>query len=318
MRTRRLGLLVLGLMVLAAGAELFARRVLGLGDPPLSIADPQIEYLFKPSATYHRFGNVAHYNAWSMRSRDFERSKADPKELRVLLLGDSVVNGGAETDQAQLASSLLEQRLSAQFQRPVILGNVSAGSWGPPNLLAYVKRYGLFDADAVVIVLSSHDYADAPTFAPTVGVDPNYPDRTPVFALQEVFGRYLPRYVALLRPAHAEPPAKPRQRDIDWSLDSECHLIEMARSRGIPVLVAQHLEQHEYGGREDPGNRAIRDTAQRCGADVIALGAAYEVAMKRGEKPYRDEIHPSSVGQRIMADALEPWIVAHLSTTPAN
>ena len=51
----------IGLVVLLIGAELGARYVLGLGDPPLSVADSQIEYMFAPSRTYRRFGNMVAY-----------------------------------------------------------------------------------------------------------------------------------------------------------------------------------------------------------------------------------------------------------------
>ena len=40
--------LLLLLLVVIAG-ELAARLLLGLGTPPLSMADPEIEYLFKPN-----------------------------------------------------------------------------------------------------------------------------------------------------------------------------------------------------------------------------------------------------------------------------
>ena len=40
---------------------------------------------------------------------------------------------------------------------------------------AYVRRYGLFESDVLVIVVSTHDYGDAPTFQPVVGTA-DFPD----------------------------------------------------------------------------------------------------------------------------------------------
>ncbi len=58
-------------------------------------------------------------------------------------------------------------------------------------MLACVEEDGNFDADAVVIVLSKHDYADAPTFAPS---NPNtHPTQTPAMELGEAISRYLPQ-----------------------------------------------------------------------------------------------------------------------------
>src|SRR5262245_27047598 len=66
---------VLFLLALVA-AELFARFYLHLGDPPLYMADKEIEYLMVPSRTYHRFNAVSHYNRWSMRCDDFQEKKS--------------------------------------------------------------------------------------------------------------------------------------------------------------------------------------------------------------------------------------------------
>ena len=121
--------LLVALLVLLIAAELFARFYLGLGDPPLSMADPEIEYLFKPDQTCYPFHKRVHYNAWSMRSEDFPRHKSQPDELRVMVFGDSVVNGGSLTDHADLATTILQRRLSEDLGRPVVVGNISAGSW---------------------------------------------------------------------------------------------------------------------------------------------------------------------------------------------
>lgn len=82
----------IGICVIVLG-ELFARFYLGLGDPPLSVAHPTIEYMFKPNQDVYRFGNRQLYNRYGMRSPYFDREKSDD-ELRILVIGDSVVNGG--------------------------------------------------------------------------------------------------------------------------------------------------------------------------------------------------------------------------------
>lgn len=186
-------LLRLGLATIAGFAllEVVARYCFDLGDPPRMMSDPLIEYLYRPNQTCRRFGNLIHYNAYSMRADDFPPHKRSPHELRVMVVGDSVINGGAPTNQSQLATAILQRELSARLHRPVIVGNCSAPSWGPPNELAYMLRYGLFDADVVVIVLSSHDYADAPTFKSRVGVSPAAPDQQPYTAATELLLRYL-------------------------------------------------------------------------------------------------------------------------------
>jgi hypothetical protein len=56
---------VLLFLLLLAGAEALARFYLGLGDPPLTIRDPDIEYLFAPSRCYVRFGNHVCYGPFN-------------------------------------------------------------------------------------------------------------------------------------------------------------------------------------------------------------------------------------------------------------
>src|SRR5690348_1694786 len=84
------------------GAEIFARYGLGLGNPPLVMIDSKMEYVFRPGS-YRRFNNYISYNSWSMRASEVPPEKSCD-DFRVLVLGDSVVNGGALTDQNDLAS----------------------------------------------------------------------------------------------------------------------------------------------------------------------------------------------------------------------
>ena len=184
--------------LLAVSGEWWARAVLGLGDPPLSITHPRIEYLYAPNQDVRRFGKRFFVNDYSMRSAPLAARKG-ADERRVLVFGDSVVNGGNLTDHQDLATTrLAHDLLPFAGGNKVVVGNVSAGSWGPGNWLAYSQTYGFFEADVVVLVASSHDVADNPTFAP---LDPNtHPTRKPLLALTEGLTRYLPRYLpAFLR-----------------------------------------------------------------------------------------------------------------------
>src|SRR4051794_33818187 len=57
-RLRRWLVFVLILIVaLLIAGEVIARFYFGLGNPPLMMADSQIEYLYKPDQTVHRFGH---------------------------------------------------------------------------------------------------------------------------------------------------------------------------------------------------------------------------------------------------------------------
>ncbi len=297
--TRTIGLMIL----LTVGAEIIAGKVFGLGDPPLMIEDQDTEYRLKPSMTYRRFGHTYHVNAYSMRSEDFPARKTDPREVRVMVLGDSVVNGGAQLAQEDLATGILRGQLAADLGRPVVVGNVAAGSWGPPNLLAYTRRFGFFDADVVVIVLSSHDADDVPDGRKVVGVDPEFPGQSPIFALQELVGRYGMRLLRR-RGAASNAVKTSDSARVERSLAALSSLIAEARAAHAEVVLAQHLESSEAPGRERPGNRLIAEVARQAGVPIVALGPALARAAAEGRSPYRDEIHPTAAGQRIIAEQL--------------
>lgn len=309
--------LTIAVVILLAAMELFCRFYLHLGDPPLSVADPEIEYMFKPNQTVNRFGNIIHYNQWSMKSDDFPKQKSDPKELRVLVIGDSVVNGGAQTANDKTATSILQKNLQEQLHRPVHIANISAGSWGPPNQLAYLKHFGLFDADIIILVLSSHDYTDAPTFDPIVGINSDFPEHRPLFALQEAVTRYLPRYLPVLKNASGDPMGSkaPAQKDIDWCMQSIREIVDLGHAKGIPVAVVQHMEQTELGKPETSGHLVVRTTSTQAGAHVADLYDLETQSMRDGLNIYRDNIHLNIEGQKLLARVFEQIVMQQLHTT---
>lgn len=295
------GITIAVLLCVLIACELYARFSLGLGDPPLWMADPEIEYLQKPSTRYLRGGKRVEYNAYSMRCRDFPQHKTDPNELRVLLVGDSIVNGGAKTDQADIASALIERALADRTDRPVLVANIGANSWGPPNWQAYLKRFGLFDADVVVLVVNSYDYADAPTFKP---LGKKRPEHKPLLAIQEIAEKYLPR---LMRGVHRklsdfEAPVTPE--GVEWCLRATAQTIEMVRASGASVLMVQHFKRAELEGEPETGYHELRRVAIECGVDPISLGPAFSQALAAGQNPYRDAIHPNELGHRLIAERL--------------
>jgi hypothetical protein len=316
--------LLILLLLLFTGGELFARFYLGLGDPPLSQFDPTMEYRFKPDQNCKRFGNHIKYNHYSMRSDDFPLHKSQPNELRVMVIGDSIINGGALSDQSEIATSILQQKLAEDLKRPVIVGNISAGSWGPPNELAYLKQFGLFDADVLVIVLSSHDYADVPDFKPIVGVNLGWPEHKPILALWEGFERYLLprlRHQSASDEAYIAATAPPKQADIDWCTQSLHEMITLARASGARVIVAQHLEKTESMSALLPGHDIIKSACLQDKITPIQFGPPFQAARDLGQQIYRDGIHPNAIGQRIIAATLLPAIQSSLkspATIPAT
>lgn len=296
--------LAAGLVATVALAEISARKFLGLGTPPLTVADRDVEYMFAPNQDVNRFGNRILINQFGMRSAALSYQKA-PNETRILVFGDSVVNGGAQTDHQHLATTLLEQRRTSERGEPQVVGNVSAGSWGPGNWLAYARKFGLFNADAIVLVVSGHDYADNPTFAP---LNPDtHPTERPLLALLEGATRYLPRYVPALGSLVATELPSPTASadDIERGLKDLREFLLLAKATCGKVLVIQHWERSELETTfPPPGIVSISKLCSDIGVDVYSMDCVFRAAQQAGNTPYRDNIHPNLEGQKLMAGVI--------------
>lgn len=73
--------------------ELVLRLVFGLGNPVLIQADADTGYRVRPNQTVFRFGKKAEYNQYSQRSATLTANKP-PGTVRILMIGDSMINGG--------------------------------------------------------------------------------------------------------------------------------------------------------------------------------------------------------------------------------
>ena len=283
------------------------------------MSHPTIEYLYQPARSYRRFGHTISYNRWSMRSRDFPRARGDEHEIRVMVLGDSVIDGGAPTDQDDLATTILEGELAAEARCPVVVGNISAGGWGPPNCLAYAKEYGLFDADIVIFVVSSHDAADVHGAAP---LNPyTHPQSPPPFALWEAITRYGPKYTYNYwqhRPDATKDsdPIPENYTPLDSakvakSMAAVKELIAMVKDCGAQTIVLQHWTCTELSGGAGEGHDLILRACQATQTPVYQLSDWYRPLIAEGRNPFRDDIHLNPVGQRALASAMYQVICAH-------
>lgn len=279
--------------------ELGLRRFVGLGNPPLSISDPQIEYLFVPDQDLVRFGNRIHINHFGMRSGDLSPMPVGD-EIRIVVFGDSVVNGGMLTDQGELATSILEQQLCERKSVKVTVGNVSAGSWGPGNWRHYAERYGFFGAQSIFLVVSGHDASDRPTYAP---LDPlTHPTKRPFSALGEAWSRYVsPR---ILRPRSQEggPIIDPIAAERESLADLK-QFLELAKSSAEKVVIFYHPERDERLGARSDGKEKIQAISTSLWIPLIDLSDFYKSSDTKWEDLYRDQIHPNSIGQRCIARA---------------
>lgn len=281
---------VLGLFL---SVEFSFRRMFRVDCNPLYVTHPTIEYLVQPSQHIVCDDITFESNRWSMRSPDFDRKKP-PEEIRVMVFGDSVVFGYS-FDQQELATSLLAVDLKQILRRHVVVGNISAVSWGVPNYLAYEKEYGFFDADVVVLVASSHDLLDVPTFEPL----------SPIYQPQSRFHIVLPFGVQKLLGWIQENGFQAVQNGTDEhqkQLEAIClnalrEFHQDLQKQGIPLLLVFHYQQDEL---PIAMTHAFIDWAQSVGVPVVSDRDALKGALNAGKNPYKDFIHLNGLGQSLL------------------
>ncbi|MEG4631584.1 hypothetical protein QUB56_18625 [Microcoleus sp. AR_TQ3_B6] len=105
-----------------------AWRLLGFGNPPLLQADANAGYIFASNQLVYRFGNRIEYNQFSQRSEQIDSAKTEGT-LRILMIGDSVLNGNNTTDRKETIPELFEAPLLG-IKKQVEVLNASVGSWG--------------------------------------------------------------------------------------------------------------------------------------------------------------------------------------------
>ena len=290
------------LILLSGGVFLFlliieiSLRIAGFGQMPLYTASNEWEYMTTPNQSGYRLGNHFYINAYGMRSDEVDSTKQ-----HILGLGDSVLFGGAQTDQDSLATSLITKETGIQML------NISAGSWGPDNCATYLHHYGLFDAKAMVLVVSSHDAHDIINHEPVVDVHPSYPSRQFCCATVEVLSRYvLPRIISTTQ---KDPDQKVlsdsgiRKDGIPFNpgFDQLKHMCDSAR---IPLLVYLHAEQTELslGKYNDQGDEII----SWCTTNGVPIIKDLDHGLTVSD--FRDNIHLSSQGQRNMANHIKSYL----------
>lgn len=281
----------IGLIIVLIIGELVARLHFGLGTPPLSIADPAIEYMFAPNQDVRRFGNRQLYNEQGMRSPPLN-TVSQPRS--VLVLGDSVLNGGNLTDQKDLATTIATDD-------KIFFGNASAGSWGPANMSAWLDKYGVGKADTIIVVLSSHDLYDVPTFAPLNPL--THPTRAPVSALLEGIERYLPRYLPSLGSREPSNELFPSHKSAEGPRQLEM-LLDKAQKRGVKVCVILHQTRHEIAKGADPEHQDIIKLVSARHVPIVDFSRWTRPAQQSSAAPFRDDIHLNDQGQKLLVPAL--------------
>ena len=298
------------------GCELFARFYLGLGDPPLSRMHKTIEYEFLPNQEVKRFRkkNLVKINSFGMRA---DNLKIEKSKFRVIVYGDSIVWGGTLTDQKNLSTEILKTLLNKddnQFE----VGNISAGSWGPGNWLAHVRERGIFSADLVILVISSHDWNDNPNYG-SLKDNVNFPTKKPLNASSELINRYLlpkirssiEKFIRISGKKEVfsrNSPEKDKNiyKKSNRGLADLEEYIDLIRAKGTEIAVLQFWDKEEFESNKPKlGNLLINNVLTRKNITSLQSIDKFKLCSKESKFLYYDDIHPyTKTGMQCLGEAL--------------
>jgi hypothetical protein len=285
------------LLLLLAIVEIALRVVWGFGNPVLYSASADYEYMYAPNQHLTRFGNKIQTNSFGMRSPE----PAPDDSIRILYIGDSVINGGTHTAQDNLSSHLLAESLSKMLHKKVSVLNISAGSWGPDNAAAFLKKHGTFNANAMIVVFSSHDAFDNMNFEDVIDNNIHYPGHKPASAISEVILRYFTPFVSSILGASTEENKKLMINNQRQQFNSGWKgLIDIAEADSIPLFIVLHAEQAEINkGAYNRYGQMIQDTLK-----AHNIPFATDLNWGISADYYRDFIHLNDKGQLFLAEKL--------------
>jgi GDSL-like Lipase/Acylhydrolase family len=295
-------LIILGILVGIFALLEGGLRYVGFGNPLLYKADDEIGYLLTPNQQVRRMNNRISINQYSMRSDGLD-GKLSENTLRIFLIGDSIANGGWWTDQSETISSLLQQQFNnSKFSQVEVL-NASANSWGPRNQLAYLKRYGLFNSQVVILLLNTEDFFSGVPSSEAVGRDFNYPERKPMLAVIELLNRYIPNSKNTV-----DSIKKPREKDVvSINLEAIKEIQAICRDNNTQLLIALTplLSEVEHSPREFQ-QRAKNRLFELVKQESIPF-IDFLPHFKKVQSPssiYRDRIHITPEGNKIVSQVL--------------
>lgn len=285
-------------VILVVGSEIFLREKYGFCDAVLMQEDPNFEYIAQPNQDRHRLGNHIQTNSLSMRS-----SEIDKTAVKILGFGDSVFNGGTQTDNDSLASTILTKSLSEIQHKKVQFLNISAGSWGADNCFAYLKKYGNFNAKSIFLFVSSHDAYDNMNFQKTVDVHESFPSKQYTFAIAELLGRYIfPR----IRNYFSKPKSEEEILGINKKKDKSTFntgfldFYNYSIQNKIPLTIYLHAEKIELE----------QNSYNEQGKEIITFAKEHNIPLITdldnglSESDFRDNIHVNAKGQKKMAELI--------------
>lgn len=276
-----------------------AARSVGFGKP-LLYQFSAAGYEPRPGQQVVRLGKTTTINRMGTRGPELS---IQPSGFRILSLGDSVANGGTQANDDETYPALFGAML-ARTKPGVEVINASAGGWSVLNEAAWLKSHGTLGARLVVLEVNDQDLDQGFVGADTLDHHPSFPSHRPASGLGEILMRYvLPR--TGLTPPVADPGSTGgdfQEGNAQAAFDAVTQIKTFAQDHGARLTLLYWDARLPVSPRREKARNRLLDWAASQGMTVIRPQLNKSPF---ADRYFRDQIHPSVEGNRIVAEMLE-------------
>jgi lysophospholipase L1-like esterase len=277
--------------------ELWLRVVYGLGTPPLFEADEYIGYYYKANQSLYRMGNHFFANEYHQRSDPLMENP----DYRILMVGDSVTNGGVWTNQNETITEILEKKLNDYYSVKGEVLNAAAESWGIENEFEYVKKFGIFNSDLVILQIGSQDLVQPKSLSNSLGTLEK-PTTNPICAIHEAL------QLKLLKNHEVYSTLPDAEYYIQDNINRNFakQIIEIIEKNNKSVIILMTPNKNEIG--QESSYQELKDVFFEF-LESLNISHVNLLDYELGQENYQDGVHFNKYGNQFVANILFEYIL---------
>lgn len=287
---------VLAIAALVALTELGV-RVAGLADFPTYMRDDYFGYVPRPGQS----GRFLQTNAWFFNDRSMgvaEPWQPLPNRTDILLIGNSIVLGGNLYDQKDKLGPLIQSRLNATCA----VWPVAAGGWSTVNEFRFLERHPDVPAGADFFIweVMANQMDGAASWQRETMHPTEHPLWATAYVVRKALDQRFPSTAKFVQRAPAD--AAPHYAQFEKMV---AQLVASGRRRRGGVIFLYPDQRQLVSARRGQAWLPERDRISRI-AVANGLGIVDIANEPRWtEAMYRDGVHPTEEGNRMLALILE-------------